>query len=56
MNLLPTQSHEGGVGGEPWNEAHGGYSFCGLAAATLLGKVWVGVGRACWWHQPNLHH
>ncbi|KAI7844724.1 hypothetical protein COHA_001811 [Chlorella ohadii] len=33
------QSHEGGVGGEPWNEAHGGYSFCGLAAAALLGKA-----------------
>lgn len=35
------QSHEGGIGGEPWNEAHGGYTFCGLAAAVLLGKVGV---------------
>ncbi|KAL4859002.1 Protein farnesyltransferase subunit beta [Chlorella vulgaris] len=33
------QSHEGGIGGEPWNEAHGGYTFCGLAAAVLLGKA-----------------
>lgn len=33
------QSHEGGIGGEPWNEAHGGYTFCGLAAAALLGKA-----------------
>jgi hypothetical protein len=35
------QSHEGGIGGEPWNEAHGGYTFCGLAAAALLGQVRV---------------
>ena len=33
------QSHEGGIGGEPWNEAHGGYTFCGLAAAALLGQA-----------------
>ena len=32
------QSHEGGIGGEPWNEAHGGYAFCGLAAVALLGR------------------
>jgi protein farnesyltransferase subunit beta len=31
------QTFEGGIGGEPGNEAHGGYAFCGLAAATLLG-------------------
>eukprot|EP00007_Cunea_sp_BSH-02190019_P005763 CAMPEP_0174238096 /NCGR_PEP_ID=MMETSP0417-20130205/10196_1 /TAXON_ID=242541 /ORGANISM="Mayorella sp, Strain BSH-02190019" /LENGTH=415 /DNA_ID=CAMNT_0015316901 /DNA_START=76 /DNA_END=1320 /DNA_ORIENTATION=- len=30
------QTYEGGFGGEPWNEAHGGYTFCGLAAAVLL--------------------
>lgn len=36
------QSYEGGIGGEPWNEAHGGYTFCGLAASALLGQV----GRA----------
>ncbi|KAL4432008.1 hypothetical protein ABPG77_000275 [Micractinium sp. CCAP 211/92] len=33
------QSYEGGIGGEPWNEAHGGYTFCGLAAAALLGQA-----------------
>lgn len=40
-HLMPRclQSHEGGIGGEPWNEAHGGYTFCGLAAAALLGQV-----------------
>jgi len=33
------QSYEGGIGGEPGNEAHGGYTFCGLAALCLLGKA-----------------
>jgi len=30
------QTHEGGIGAEPGNEAHGGYAFCGLAACVLL--------------------
>ena len=29
-------SHEGGVGGDPGNEAHGGYTYCALAATALL--------------------
>jgi protein farnesyltransferase subunit beta len=29
------QSMEGGIGGEPGNEAHGGYAFCGFAALML---------------------
>lgn len=29
------QSYEGGIGGEPRGEAHGGYTFCGLAACAL---------------------
>ena len=29
----------GGLGGEPGNEAHGGYTYCGVAALALLGKV-----------------
>ncbi len=29
-------SHEGGAGGDPGNEAHGGYTYCGLAALALL--------------------
>jgi protein farnesyltransferase subunit beta len=36
--LVTCQTYEGGLGGEPGNEAHGGYTFCGLAAATLLGS------------------
>ncbi|EFJ52997.1 hypothetical protein VOLCADRAFT_85812 [Volvox carteri f. nagariensis] len=31
------QTYEGGLGGEPGNEAHGGYSFCGVAALMLAG-------------------
>lgn len=33
------QSFEGGLGGEPGNEAHGGYTFCGLAALCLLDRA-----------------
>ena len=36
--LLRCQSYEGGFGGVPGMEAHGGYSFCGLAALMLMGK------------------
>ncbi|QDZ17972.1 beta subunit of protein farnesyltransferase [Chloropicon primus] len=32
------QSYEGGFGGEPGNEAHGGYSYCAFAALSLVGK------------------
>jgi protein farnesyltransferase subunit beta len=40
------QSYEGGVGGEPWNEAHGGYTFCGLAALALAGRGGAADGPA----------
>lgn len=32
------QGMEGGIGGEPGNEAHGGYAFCGAAALALAGR------------------
>mmetsp|Transcript_16637 Transcript_16637/g.18843 ORF Transcript_16637/g.18843 Transcript_16637/m.18843 type:complete len:473 (+) Transcript_16637:77-1495(+) len=32
------QTGEGGIGGEPGNEAHGGYAFCGLAALLILNR------------------
>ncbi|WIA37295.1 hypothetical protein OEZ86_014233 [Tetradesmus obliquus] len=35
--LRRCQTYEGGLGGEPGNEAHGGYTFCGLAALVLAG-------------------
>lgn len=33
------QTYEGGIGGEPGSEAHGGYTFCGLAAMVLINEV-----------------
>jgi len=36
--LVRCQSYEGGFGGVPGMEAHGGYSFCGLAALMLMGR------------------
>lgn len=32
------QNWEGGLGGVPGLEAHGGYTFCGTAAMVILGK------------------
>jgi len=36
--ILKCQTYEGGFGGTPGNEAHGGYTFCALAALVLLGE------------------
>lgn len=33
------QTYEGGFGGEPWNEAHGGYAFCAVAALAILDSL-----------------
>lgn len=35
--LASCQTYEGGLGAEPGNEAHSGYTYCGLAALVLLG-------------------
>ncbi|KAK9371351.1 terpenoid cyclases/protein prenyltransferase alpha-alpha toroid [Lipomyces kononenkoae] len=32
------QTYEGGIGGAPDNEAHGGYAFCALASLCILGN------------------
>lgn len=37
--VLQLQTYEGGLGGEPGNEAHGGYTFCGLAALMLVNQA-----------------
>ncbi|KAI5442418.1 protein farnesyltransferase subunit beta [Lathyrus oleraceus] len=37
--ILSCQTYEGGLAGEPGSEAHGGYTFCGLAAMILIGEV-----------------
>jgi protein farnesyltransferase subunit beta len=34
--VVACQTYEGGLGGEPGNEAHGGYAFCGLAAMVIM--------------------
>ena len=44
-----TQTYEGGLGGEPGNEAHGGYTYCGLAALMLAESAHV-------LHLPRLLH
>ena len=36
---MHAQTYEGGLGGEPGNEAHGGYTFCGLAALMLVDQA-----------------
>jgi len=55
--VIARQTYEGGIGGEPGNEAHGGYTFCGAAALDLVGKLdaldlpallrWA-ASRQCW--------
>lgn len=37
--VVSCQTYEGGFAGRPGLEAHGGYSFCGLASLCLLRKV-----------------
>ncbi|CEG45787.1 farnesyltransferase beta subunit [Plasmopara halstedii] len=37
--ILSCQTYEGGFGGEPGNEAHGGYAFCSVATLYILEAV-----------------
>ena len=37
--IASCQTYEGGIGATPGEEAHGGYTFCGLAAMVLLGSA-----------------
>jgi prenyltransferase beta subunit len=37
--LCSCQTYEGGFGGEPGSEAHGGYVFCAFAALIILGRA-----------------
>lgn len=37
--IASCQTYEGGFGGTPYLEAHGGYSFCAAAALALLGNT-----------------
>ena len=38
-NIKNSQTYEGGLGPEPFSEAHGGYNFCGIASLLILGKL-----------------
>ena len=38
-HIASCQTYEGGFGAEPHNEAHGGYTFCALAALRILNAV-----------------
>ncbi|XP_068336017.1 protein farnesyltransferase subunit beta-like isoform X1 [Pyrus communis] len=37
--ILSCQTYEGGISGEPGAEAHGGYTFCGVATMVLINRV-----------------
>lgn len=37
--IVSCQTYEGGISCAPFGEAHGGYTFCGLAALLLLGEA-----------------
>ncbi|PIA40511.1 hypothetical protein AQUCO_02500312v1 [Aquilegia coerulea] len=37
--ILSCQTYEGGIAGEPCSEAHGGYTFCGLATMILINEA-----------------
>ncbi|KAL7719830.1 Protein farnesyltransferase subunit beta [Entamoeba marina] len=37
--ILSCQTYEGGFSGCPGGEAHGGYSYCAVAALALLGRI-----------------
>lgn len=41
--ILSCQSYEGGFGGEPNNEAHGGYNFCAIASLLILQQVFFKI-------------
>jgi len=44
------QTFEGGIGGAPGNEAHGGYTFCALAAMVILKKTHLlDMDRLLYW-------
>eukprot|EP00240_Pyramimonas_obovata_P005810 CAMPEP_0118940664 /NCGR_PEP_ID=MMETSP1169-20130426/31998_1 /TAXON_ID=36882 /ORGANISM="Pyramimonas obovata, Strain CCMP722" /LENGTH=342 /DNA_ID=CAMNT_0006885215 /DNA_START=111 /DNA_END=1135 /DNA_ORIENTATION=- len=45
-----SQTYEGGMGGEPGTEAHGGYAFCGLATHIMLGcKTGLDIHKLARW-------
>ncbi len=37
--IFRCQTYEGGIGGAPGNEAHGGYTYCGVSAVAILNSL-----------------
>jgi protein farnesyltransferase subunit beta len=37
--IAQCQTYEGGLGGQPFAEAHGGYTFCGIATLGLIKRL-----------------
>lgn len=37
--IASCQTYEGGFGGEPFSEAHGGYAYCAIAALQLVDRL-----------------
>ena len=49
-NIKNCQTVEGGLGPEPYCEAHGGYTFCGVASLILLNKLDViDINKLLYW-------
>ncbi|GJQ11737.1 hypothetical protein GpartN1_g3528.t1 [Galdieria partita] len=48
------QSFDGGLGGEPFNEGHGGYSYCGFAALCILNEYWQQTESNCVPHSLDI--
>mmetsp|Transcript_19418 Transcript_19418/g.19412 ORF Transcript_19418/g.19412 Transcript_19418/m.19412 type:complete len:118 (+) Transcript_19418:381-734(+) len=38
-HIARCQTYEGGIGAEPYGEAHGGYTYCGLASLVLMNRT-----------------
>lgn len=48
--IASCQTYEGGISCVPYGEAHGGYTFCGLAALLLLNESYkVDLNRLAEW-------
>ena len=37
--IVASQSYEGGIGAEPFGEAHGGFTYCGTASMCILNQA-----------------
>lgn len=37
--IIASQTYEGGLSNVIGGEAHGGYTFCGVAALSVLGRL-----------------